>query len=285
MGAGNSSGNQDQIDFWNTAGGLRWTEEQEWLDAWLAAFSEAALHAAAATVGEKVIDIGCGCGATTLALGGAVGAGGQVLGVDVSAQMLARAEQRAHAFGLANVRFQLDDASAAAVPAGRDLLFSRFGVMFFADPTAAFTHMRGALRSGGRLTFVCWRAFADNPWALIPTIAALKALDVALPKLDPHAPGPFAFADAARLKTVLANAGFADIAIAPCEAPLTMGASVEAAALVSMRVGPLARVMREHDGADLDRVLAAVAAALAPYASPEGVVLPGATWIVTARSP
>ena len=280
-----SADNQDQIDFWNAAGGQRWTDDQEQLDALIAAFGEAALRAAGAVAGEKVIDIGCGCGATALALAGAVGAGGEVLGVDVSAPMLARAEQRARDFGATNVRFQLDDASSAALPAGRDLLFSRFGVMFFADPTPAFAHMRGALKPGGRLAFVCWRAFAANPWALIPAMAGLKALNVAPPKPEPHAPGPFAFGDDARLGAILADAGFGDIVIAPFDAPMRMGATAEAAAAMSTRIGPLATVLRELGGAGIERAVAAVAEAVAPYAGPDGVALPGATWVVTARSP
>ena len=213
-----------------------------------------------------------------------MGASGQVLGVDVSAPMLARARERALALGVANVRFQEGDASAAALPGGRDLLFSRFGVMFFADPTAAFAHMRGALRPGGRTAFVCWRTFQENPWALLPAMAGVRALGIAPPKPEPHAPGPFAFADAARLRTILADAGFSAIAIEPFDAPMRVGATAEDAAVRSMRIGPLAALLRESGGEGIEKVAAAVAEALAPHATAAGVILPGATWIVTARS-
>ncbi len=279
-----TSTNQDQIDFWNADGGRRWTEEQAHLDALIAVFGEAALEAAAATPGEKVIDIGCGCGATTLALGQAVGAAGEALGVDVSAPMLARARERALETGASNVRFEEADASAASLPRARDLLFSRFGVMFFAEPTAAFTHLRGALKPGGRMAFACWRAFAENPWALVPVMAGVQAIGTPPPRPDPHAPGPFAFADASRLRAILVDAGFSEVAIEAFDAPMRVGADVADAAARSLRLGPLAALVRESGGAGIEKITAAVAEALKPYATPEGVILPGATWIVTARS-
>ncbi len=279
-----TSENQDQIELWNTQSGLRWTEEQNYLDALLAGVGAEALRRAAAQTGEKVIDIGCGCGASSLALGDAVGATGDVLGVDVSAPMLARARARAAAAG-ALVRFQEDDASVAALPTGCDLLFSRFGVMFFAEPVVAFAHMRGALKPGGRLAFVCWRAMAENPWMVSPVMAAIQALGAAPPRSDPHAPGPFAFADAARLRKILADAGFADIAIEAFDMPMRIGADAADAAAHSVGVGPLGAMLRETDDAGRALVLAAVTDALAPHATPDGVMLSGATWMVTARSP
>ena len=280
-----TSANQAQIDFWNSDGGRRWTEHQARLDALIAPFGVAALAAAAPAAGEKVIDVGCGCGDTTLALARAVGETGAVLGVDVSAPMLARARDRVAQAGLTNVELLEADAAAAPLPSGRDLLFSRFGVMFFADPVAAFTSMRAAMRPGGRLVFVCWRAFADNPWALTPALAGIKALGVAPPMPEPGAPGPFAFADAARVRSILGDAGWDRVAVDACDAPMRLGASLEDAARMSLEVGPLAALMREH-GADPAPVTAAVAEALAPFADGAGaVMMAGRCWLVTARAP
>lgn len=280
-----TSSNQAQIDYWNADVGRRWTDSQERLDALIGPMGHAALRAASAVPGERVIDIGCGCGDTALALASAVGPSGSVLGVDVSAPMLARARERVAAAGLANVSFVQADAAAGGLPGDRDLLFSRFGVMFFADPQAAFLALRRALRSGGRIAFVCWRAFAENPWAFVPAMAGIQALGVTPPQTDPHAPGPFAFADADRVRAILAAAGFAQIGVEAFEAPMRMGDSLEAAANLSLEIGPLARLIADA-GADRSRVAGAVAAALSAHRGADGsVALPGRVWIVTARNP
>lgn len=273
--------NADQIAFWNETGGRRWTERQAQMDAVLAPMSAAALSAAAAQPGERVLDVGCGCGDTSLRLAEHVGPSGHVVGVDVSAVMLARARERAE--GIAHLRFLEADASAAALPGPFDLLFSRFGVMFFEDPVAAFTHLRASIAPGGRLAFVCWRAFADNPWALVPTRAAMQALGVAPPSPDPEAPGPFAFASEARIRRILEGAGFGAITVTPFDAQMHLGDSLEAAVRQSFEIGPLARLLSEAPAGAEERVRAAVLAALQPHETSGGVALSGATWIVTAR--
>ena len=277
-----TSANQAQIDFWNGDGGRRWTARQTWLDSIVAPFGDAAMAVAQPAAGETVIDVGCGCGDTTIALARAVGPSGAVLGVDVSAPMLARARERCG--GLANVTLLEADAAAATLPTGRDLLYSRFGVMFFADPPAAFAAMRRALKPGGRLAFVCWRPFVENPWALVPAMAGFKALGVTPPPADPHVPGPFALADKSRVQTILRDAGFVDERAEPFESAMRLGASVAEAAAMSAEVGPLAGLLRET-GADPGPVVAAVAEALAPYVEADAVSLPGRVWIVSAKSP
>ena len=174
----NTSTNAEQIADWNGDQGQRWVDYQALLDRMIEPFGAAALRAAAAQPGERVLDVGCGCGSTSLQLARAVGPQGSVLGVDISRPMLQAARRRAEAEPALRVTFTEADASAAALPAGHDLLYSRFGLMFFDAPAAALRHLRGALRPGGRCAFVCWRAPRDNPWAMAPLMAARQALGI-----------------------------------------------------------------------------------------------------------
>ncbi|MEK1835922.1 MAG: methyltransferase domain-containing protein, partial [Pseudomonas sp.] len=166
--------NAYQVADWNGQSGEYWVANQARLDAMFAVFGQAAIEAAAPTTGERVLDVGCGAGASSLALAARVGAGGQVLGVDISEPLIGRA--RALAPQDTPAQFRVADASSAELPEGAfDILFSRFGVMFFDDPTGAFAHMRRALRPGGRVAFVCWRGVAENDWVRLP-MGAIKGI-------------------------------------------------------------------------------------------------------------
>jgi SAM-dependent methyltransferase len=275
--------NAAQIAEWNGRLGEHWAVEQEQLDAIIRPFGEAALKAAAAQPGDMVIDIGCGCGDTVIDLAQSVGPSGRVLGLDVSAPMLDVARRRSERF--ANVAFQLGDASQAPLPAGQDLLFSRYGVMFFDDPVAAFRHLGAALKPGGRTAFVCWQGLARNPWSIVPAVAARKGAGLTAPPADPHAPGPFAFADPDRVKGILSNAGFVDIGIAPFETGIPLGRTVREATLQSLKLGPASRIARDAPDKRL-AIEAAIEEALGPLAAADGTVtLPGLAWVVTARKP
>ncbi|MFM0008678.1 class I SAM-dependent methyltransferase, partial [Paraburkholderia dipogonis] len=163
-----------QVADWNGQSGERWVAYQARLDAMMAVFGQAAIEAAAPATGERVLDIGCGAGASSLDLAARVGAGGHVLGVDISEPLIGRA--RALAPQDTPVLFQVADASSTELPEGAfDILFSRFGVMFFDDPTAAFAHMRRALKPGARVAFVCWRGMAENDWVRLP-MGAIKGI-------------------------------------------------------------------------------------------------------------
>jgi len=275
--------NTAQIAEWNGEQGQRWVEQQRALDLMLEPFGQAVLRAAGARSGEQVIDIGCGCGSSSLALAQAVGPTGRVLGVDVSAPMLDVARAAAPASGSAPLEFIAADAATAALPKGQDLLFSRFGLMFFDDPAAALRHLRGTLRAGGRCAFVCWRTPRDNPWAMLPLMAARQALGIVQPPADPLAPGPFAFADDARLRGLLAEAGFSDIDIQRCDAAVALGGTLRTAAAHIVKVGPVSRLAREV-GPDLaPRIAEAIEQALATRVAADGSVsLGGSTWVVTA---
>jgi SAM-dependent methyltransferase len=284
-----AAANLDEIDRWNAIGGQTWVALSDRLDAMIGPLGERAMTALAPGAGEWVIDIGCGCGQTTVELARRVGAkgigeGGAVLGVDVSAPMLDLARQRATRAEVEETTFLRADAQAHAFEAGcADAAYSRFGVMFFADPGAAFTNIAAALRPGGRLAFICWRPMGENPMMAVAFTAALPFLPQAPPPPDPLAPGPFAFADPERVRAILAGAGFEDVEIAPCDEQIRsgdLGETVE----IALRVGPLGTFLRENPGLE-GAVVSAVRDAFAPFATDAGVFLPSATWIVTARKP
>ena len=273
--------NSDQIEEWNGPLGDRWAELQAQFDALTHPFGQAALKAAAAQPNEEVLDIGCGCGTTSFLLAEAVGPAGFVLGIDISRPMLAVASREAA--GWTNIGFREADASTTALPKV-DLIFSRFGVMFFDDPTAAFRHLHGALRPSGRIAFCCWRTPKENPWASVPMAAVREALAITDPP-PPHAPGPFAFADPDRLRGILRDAGFAAIEIRPFDAPVRLGDSFKAAAEDATRMGPAGRLVRLAGDAAVPKAQAALETTLAPLAAADGsVTLAGAVWIVTASA-
>ena len=276
------SPNAEQIRYWNEVGGPTWARLHARTEPQLEVFGRVAMERAGVTGGARVLDVGCGAGATTRALGRLVGPVGQVLGVDVSAPLLDVA--RKAAAGLAQVTFTLADASSGALPQGAfDLVFSRFGVMFFADPTAAFTQLARALRPGGRLCFVCWRALEHNPWFSVPLHAVAAHVPVA--PLDPEAPGPLAFADAGRVRRILEGAGFLDVALEAHDETMRVGgaATLDEAVEYLTQLGPAARALRDAPADAAALAGAALRTALAPHAGPDGVMMQGGVWIVTAR--
>lgn len=277
--------NAEQIADWNGAMGQQWARLQRDLDTMVMPFGDAALKAAAPQPGERVIDIGCGCGDTSITLAGRVGSTGSVLGVDVSQPMLEVARARAAQLACPQLTFREADAAHADLPPGNDLLYSRFGVMFFDQPVAAFAHMRKALRPGGRCVFVCWRTPRDNPWAMTPLMAARKAMNVTPPPADPLAPGPFAFADETRLRGILADAGFQGVEMERCDVAVSLGATPRAAAEGAVRIGPTSRFAKEMGPDRLPAILEAIERVLAPLADPDGhIAVNGSTWVVSASN-
>ena len=257
-----------------------WAEVRDLLELQLEPLGRPALAALAAQPGERILDIGCGGGDTALALARAVAPDGDVTGIDVSAAVLAQAQPLTA--GRPGLRFVRGDAQDFAfAPATFDAAFSRFGVMFFADPVAAFANVRRSLTPHGRLAFVCWRALADNPLDLLPLRAAAPHLPPQPPD-DPDGPGPFSLADPDRLRAILGAAGFASVEIRADDQEVGSG-DLEAMLRVCARVGALGRILRETP-ALRTTVVPALRAALAAHDGPDGVRLAAATWIVTART-
>jgi ubiquinone/menaquinone biosynthesis C-methylase UbiE len=277
--------NAEQIEFWNGPGGRHWIKMQEMWDIVLGPVAMATLERAAVRPGEWVVDIGCGCGGTTIELGQAVGRTGHVLGLDISAPMLARAAERLPA-GMPIELLQAD-ATTHPLPSGRfDLLFSRFGVMFFAEPARAFANLRRGLKPKGRLAFCCFRDSKDNPWMLLPLKAAYEHVPP-LPKLGPEDPGPFSFASEERVRRILTEAGFANIRMEPVDLAFDVaaGRGLEAAVTGTLEIGATSRAIEGQPPAVREAVASSVRKVLAPYQRDHSVPLPAAIWIVTAANP
>jgi ubiquinone/menaquinone biosynthesis C-methylase UbiE len=276
--------NADQIAFWNGPAGQHWTDRQPMQDMLLAPVSQILIDRAGAKPGDRVLDVGCGCGATTIAFAERVAPAGFAFGVDISVPMLARARQLAPK-GLP-LDFVLADATVHPFdPAGFELLASRFGVMFFAEPVVAFANMRRALAPSGRLAFACWREPRENPWMMTPLQAVYQHVPK-LPQLGPEDPGPFAFASEQRVQRILGAAGFTQVAMEPCDLALDLaiGRGLEAAVETALEIGPSRRALEGHPLAVQEAAKNSIRAALTPFVRGQSVPLPASIWIVTARA-
>ncbi|RVU13243.1 class I SAM-dependent methyltransferase [Methylobacterium oryzihabitans] len=272
-----------QSEYWNGEVGVRWARMQAELDAVFAPLTAAFLDGLDLPPGGRVLDVGCGCGETALIAAGRVGAGGDVLGVDISQPMLDRARERARAVppGHAALSFLEADAQTHPFAPDRDVVLSRFGTMFFDDTAAAFANLARALRPGGRLALLCWRGLPENPWVARAREAVLTVVpEPATP--TPGGPGPFRFADIEALEQVLRRLGFADVATARVDRMLTLGRDAADATRFAVTVGPVSGLLRDLDAPMRERAAAAVTAAL-PQTGP--VRLAAGCWRVTARRP
>jgi SAM-dependent methyltransferase len=267
---------------WGGDDGEYWARQQDRLDRTLAPVMGPLLAFAAPVPGSTAIDVGCGCGATTIELARGVGPSGRVVGLDISAPMLAVARERLREF--AHAACLLGDAAALPLhDLGAELIISRFGVMFFGDPVAAFANLRSGLRPGGRVRFACWRPVQENPWLQVPLHAAYEHVP-RLPKPEPEEPGPFAFADTARVTRILTGAGFTAPSFTPVnlQIDLAAGGTFDDAVVQSSDMGPTKRALTDQPDAVREAALGSIRRALQPYASPAGVRLPGAVWLVAA---
>ncbi len=276
--------NADQIAYWNGPNGQRWTDRQAEQDVLLAPVTQALIDRAMLQPGERIIDVGCGCGGTSISLAEKVAPSGFVLGVDISGPMLARA--RALAPKAAPVDFALADATVYPFdPESFDLVTSRFGVMFFAEPVVSFANLRRALRPSGRMAFACWREPRENPWMMTP----LQAIYQHVPKLPPPGPedpGPFGFTSEERVRRILGEAGFKKIAMEPVELSfdIAIGRGLDAAVQSAIQIGPGSRALDGHPPETRAAAAKSVREALIPYLRDDSVPLPGSIWIVTAQA-
>ena len=276
--------NEEQISYWNEEAGPKWVDMQESLDAQIGPLGEAMIAKAAVRPGERILDIGCGCGASSLDLAARVGDGGGVTGVDISEPMLERARQRAREHELANIEFVRADAQNHAFEAGsKDLATSRFGVMFFADPKAAFANIRKALKPGGRLAFVCWQPLPLNSWVAIPMQVAAQHIE--MPDAPaPGAPGPFSLSDKEHLHDILDTAGYREISIESDVREMAVGGAVslDKAIGFTQKVGPLSRLLEDVSESKRLEVLEAIKTAVQPYYRETGLMMTWSIWLVTA---
>ncbi|WP_165188204.1 class I SAM-dependent methyltransferase [Caulobacter soli] len=266
--------------FWNAEGGEVWVRSQDLLDRLNAPIGEAVVARADPGPGKRVLDVGCGAGATTLDMARRLGPAGSCVGVDVSGPLLNLARQRAEAQDLPQAQFIEADAQDHAFEAGAfDAILSRFGVMFFPDPDAAFANLRRALKPGGALVFACWRGPAENPLSQIPLQVAAPLLSEPPPPPG-DGPGRFAFADPDRVRGVLDRSGWRDIAITPLDAPMPL--SFDELMVLSLELGSLGPILRREDEATRARVTDAVAERLRDEVRDGVVPMTGACWLVTA---
>jgi ubiquinone/menaquinone biosynthesis C-methylase UbiE len=278
------TGNADQIAYWNGPNGQRWTDRQASQDVLLAPVAQLLIDRIGPKAGNRIVDIGCGCGATSIALAERVAPDGFVLGVDISAPMLARARQ------LAPKGAPLDFVQADATvypfePQNFDFVVSRFGVMFFADPVLSFANLRRALRPNGRIVFACWREPKENPWMMAPLQAVYRHVP-RLPQVGPEDPGPFAFSSEERVNRILREAGYTGIGMEACNVALdiSIGRGLEAATDAALEIGPSARALDGHPAEIRAAARASVRELLAPYVRGQSVPLAGSVWIVTAKA-
>lgn len=272
--------NTEQARAWDGEAGQHWATHQDRFDAMLSQFTVHLIVAAGISATDRVLDVGCGCGETTR-VAARMASEGTVLGVDLSGPMLERARLRAERERIANVAFEQADAQVADLPAV-DVALSRFGVMFFDDPRAAFANVCRSLRPGGRLAFLCWREVTNNPYWVV--IRGALAAFLTPPEVG-DGPGPFSLADPARVRGLLTDAGFGDVAVDPIAEPVCPGANADDAAEFVLMSGTARAMLADADEATVAKATDALRTALRPYETPDGVLVESAAWLVTAQRP
>ena len=277
--------NKNQKDFWSGKGGDIWVERQNAMDTMLSPLGEAALNKLNFNEKENVLDIGCGCGHTTLNIAKRIGPSGNVTGLDISEPMLKRAKESAVEMSISNTSFKCVDVQTEDL--GDQIYsaaFSRFGVMFFEDSIAAFKNINKSLISGGYLSFVCWQSPAVNPWQSLFIQEVKKFLD--LPSPPPRSPGPFAFMESEYVSSILEESKFQDITIEGHEAEVNMfsGRSLSDSVKDYISINPVVtQMLKESSENQIAEIVNSGIEAFSPYYSEKGLIFPSATWLVTAR--
>jgi SAM-dependent methyltransferase len=277
--------NASQIEYWNEVSGPKWVRLGDDIDIQIAPLGREVMDRAAIRTGERILDVGCGCGHTSLELAERVGPKGSVVGLDISGPMLESARARASTSDSNNIAFvqadaQTYDFGTEAV----DRIFSRFGVMFFSDPPAAFHNLLGALRPGGSLDFACWQEIGKNPWMMVPTAAVAQHVEMPPPPKQ-GGPGPFSMADPDLLREILEGAGFKEVRIEAHErkANISGGKSLDETVDFIVQMGPAGAAFRDSSPEIQRRATAAVRDAIEPFETESGIWLDSGIWIVSAR--
>ena len=275
--------NKNQRDFWSGKGGDIWVERQNAMDTMLSPLGEAALNKLNLNEGENVLDIGCGCGHTTLNIAKRISPDGQVTGLDISKPMLKRAKESANEMSISNASFncvdvQTDDIGEEVYSAA----FSRFGVMFFEDPVAAFCNINKSLITGASLSFVCWQSPALNPWQSLFIEAVKKYVD--LPSPPPRSPSPFAFMESEYVSSILEESNFQNIMIEGHEAEVNMFSERSLSDSVKdyISINPVVSgMLKDSTEQEKTEIINSAIEAFSPYYSAKGLMFPSATWLVT----
>lgn len=259
--------------------GKAWVNVEDYIDRMMEPLSSVAIDAVNAKAGDRIIDIGCGCGSTSFSLGAT---GADVWGVDISTTMIDRANEKDK--GAGNVAFSVSDAASQQYTPDHTVVFSRFGVMFFADPVQAFANIRTALVPGGRLVFLCWQLPAANPWLSIAGAALQPFQPADAPPPDPEAPGPFRFGVPEYTHEVLGSAGFSNIEMQSVVRDIHLGDTIEELMRFQSNIGPLSGLLETLHESRHEEATAAVRDAFAAKADSKGINLEASTWLVTATN-
>jgi SAM-dependent methyltransferase len=276
-----NTGNEEQAKLWNGPAGEAWVQGQQLLDGMFEPFERLLVEEAAGNAARRVLDVGCGSGATTLAIARRIGAGGECTGVDISEPLIALARQRAARENLA-AQFRCADAQTAELPAAHfDLFVSRFGVMFFEDPIRAFANLRRSARQGAKLRAITFRAAAENPFMTTAERAAAPfAPD--LPPRKADGPGQFGLADRTRTEDLLRESGWAGIELRAIDAECRFPAAELDTYMT--RFGPVGLYVSQVDAVTRDRIIGAVRGAFEQYVRDGEVRFTAACWLVCANN-
>lgn len=277
--------NTMQDTYWNSAAGQKWVDFQDEMDSLLETVKDQLLAKTSIQKGEHILDIGCGTGAATRDAARLAGVEGSIIGADISTLLLDCAKQVATDPDAAPIEYLLADGQTHGFAENSlDLLLSRFGVMFFSDPVAAFTNMTRALKPGGRVSFVSWSYMNENPWFQIPRDVAVDQLGSVAPA-DPHAPGPTAFADLERVSGILRDAGLQEVTAVNEKIDLFYEGTLEAATYLACNVGPVMRVVKELDGSpdDVKAISQKITTKMQNFVVPGGLSIPASLNFFSAR--
>ena len=275
--------NIKQKQFWSGAGGDVWVDKQREMDIMLNPLGRKAIEQLVLEEHTKILDIGCGCGATTIEIAKMIPKG-HVTGLDISIPMLDRAEKFASEMSLSNIDFQVKDVQTEEINSNHyDIAFSRFGVMFFEDPYEAFKNINQSIKENGQLVFVFWQNPSLNPWQSLSLQVIKEYLD--LPSPPPKSPGPFAFEDKDYIEDILKGTDFKDISIADNQEDIVMfsGKSIREACEDYLTINPVVTEMLKNSGNELkEEILEALIAKFSSFHNNDGLLFPSATWIVSA---